>query len=403
MKKVNVLILIILASFMLCCSSEKNTENKLPCIDIKKNYPEKEIILTDIADVTYVHLNTDDDDYLHKSCYTQITESKIVVCDLYSGSILFFLKDGTPKSRFNRYGAGSEEYISKKNDMCFYDEPADEVFVGNSGNRIIQVYSSTGKYKRTLTLRQGAQPYQIVEFDNQSFVVFDAGLMWEKSFSGSNFILQAIDSSYYRISKTDGEIVEYIELPGNEIDLSVEGNLKGNKINNIPTNKRLTKCAAGLFFCNLESDTVFRCNKNTSLTPVFCKSPLVSNLEKKIILSNYIEIGKYQYMSIETHLGLLEMRGNWMESFKFYMRDKQTGEIFQQKIVLPDYNGHHFVISSLYNTTYNEKETLLCYRLNLFDLKQAYEDNKLGGKLKELVATLDDMNDNDVLMFVLFR
>ena len=37
------------------------------CMDVRKNYPEMEVFLTDIADVSYVHLSSDDKDYLFSS------------------------------------------------------------------------------------------------------------------------------------------------------------------------------------------------------------------------------------------------------------------------------------------------------------------------------------------------
>jgi len=285
-------------------------------------------------------------------------------------------------------------------DVFYYDEPADDVYIGANGNRIIQVYSSTGKHKRTLKLPQGTKINEIVEFDSQSLVVFDQQLMWKKNLSGTDFSAPQIDSSYFRISKTDGEIVDYIEFPGNEIDLSIRSNM----VHNMTMLKRLSKCTAGVILCNHESDTVFLYDKDSSLTPLFCKTPLISDLDEKVILNNYIEIGSCQYMSIQTLLPFEERAKDVLiKSHKFYMRDKQTGEIYLQKITLPDYKGYNDVISSLRNKTYDEKETLLCYELDLFELKKAYKENRLSGKLKELVATLDEMNDNNVLMFVLFR
>jgi hypothetical protein len=41
--------------------------------------------------------------------------------------------------------------------------------------------------------------------------------------------------------------------------------------------------------------------------------------------------------------------------------------------------------------------------LSLYELKQAYLENKLSGKLKELVATLNEDEDNNVLMMVEFK
>jgi len=40
---------------------------------------------------------------------------------------------------------------------------------------------------------------------------------------------------------------------------------------------------------------------------------------------------------------------------------------------------------------------------DLIELKQAYRDNKLNGKLKELVATLNEDEDNNVFVLIQFK
>jgi len=39
----------------------------------------------------------------------------------------------------------------------------------------------------------------------------------------------------------------------------------------------------------------------------------------------------------------------------------------------------------------------------LVELMQAYKENRLSGKLKELAASLNEENDNNVIMFVNFK
>ena len=46
MKADKILYLIILATSVIGCSSDKQLESSLPSIDVRKDYPEKEIILT---------------------------------------------------------------------------------------------------------------------------------------------------------------------------------------------------------------------------------------------------------------------------------------------------------------------------------------------------------------------
>ena len=110
------------------CSSTNQSNKELPFIDVSIEYPEKEINLRDIADVRYVSLNSESDDYLFKGSIDYVTQNRIVVIDRSSHSILFFSKDGDPRSRFNRRGQGPEEYTDAATVM--YDEEQDDVYVG---------------------------------------------------------------------------------------------------------------------------------------------------------------------------------------------------------------------------------------------------------------------------------
>ena len=61
------------------CLQTKQSEDGLISFDVRKKYLEKEVILTDIADITYLHLNTDDENYFYKGSINCITENKLVV------------------------------------------------------------------------------------------------------------------------------------------------------------------------------------------------------------------------------------------------------------------------------------------------------------------------------------
>ena len=387
------------------CSSDKQLKSGLPSIDVGKGYPEKEVILTDIADITYVHLNSQNPDYLYRGGVKYITENSIVVVDISSGSVLFFSKDGNPKSRFNHYGQGPEEY-SSANFFIVYDEKEDDLYVivpgyiKNSRHPTL-VYSSTGEYKRTLNLP--ACPMPLVDFDDHSLFVYDMQYQYKKMMKKeTDFSSQLIDSSIYRISKKDGAVLEYIEYPVTEVDIIDKGN--GNR--STSNYQRIINCAAGLFLCNPETDTVFHYGKDKTLTPVICKTPLVSDLDPKLILTGFFDAGRYQYVTVEPLVNYFEYKVPPVELYKslakHYIRDKQTGEIFRQKISLPDYKGKEFLIVSR-NTYFNGKETMTCFSLDIFELKQAYKENKLSGKLKELVATLNEEKDNNVYVLATFK
>ena len=399
--------LLLLMVIAVGCSSDKQSKGGLPYIDSRKEYPEKELILTDIADVTYVVLNSDNEEYLYSGSGIRcVTENSIIVYDTSSGSILFFSKDGNPKSRFNRMGRGPGEYLYPPGTML-YDEITDELFVVVffPFSDFIYVYSSTGEFKRKISV-PGVSISRIVSFDEHSLLVFDSNyLMWKRNDSpdppmpGRNpqplpFYSEAkYDSPFFLISKADGAILDMIKLPEKDFLLrDNEGERSG-------ISTPLIHCPAGFFLCNPDADTVFLYNKDKSLTPVFYKTPPGSDSYPKVILNNCVDMGRYQFMELFT---LKQEEGKLYRSYpvKYYYRDKNSGEIFQQKIVLPDYKGKDFNIR-LYRYG-NNFANGVHFILDVLELKQAYRANKLSGKLKELVATLRD-DDNDVIMMVEFK
>jgi hypothetical protein len=108
-----------------------------------------------------------------------------------------------------------------------------------------------------------------------------------------------------------------------------------------------------------------------------------------------MDAGRFQFMSVIHYL----TNGNTSPP-AYYTMDKKTGEIFRQKIILPDYKGKDFYINPSF-ANYYEKE--YHFELDLIELKQAERENRLSGKLKELVATLNENEDNNVFMLVSFK
>jgi len=155
----------------------------------------------------------------------------------------------------------------------------------------------------------------------------------------------------------------------------------------------------GYLLCNPENDTIYLYNKDKLLTPILRKIPLLSESNRRV-LNNCIDVGKYQFMEISRRLMDNEVVVPSSDK-EYYMRDKETGEVFRQKFTLPDYKGKEFFIHTSFPLRYFENEYHIL--LSLSELKQADKENRLSGALKELVATLNEMEDNDVYMFVKFK
>lgn len=108
-----------------------------------------------------------------------------------------------------------------------------------------------------------------------------------------------------------------------------------------------------------------------------------------------MDAGKFQFISLYPY-----QKTGASPSPKYYMRDKETGEIFRQKITIPDYQGKDFYINPRLSNYY---EKGYHFELDFTELKEAYNENKLNGKLKELVASLIKEDANNVFVFVDFH
>jgi len=398
MNKAIVLFLLLTIALLTSCLHHHLSIDGLPVIDVSRKYAEKEIILSNIAEITYVCLDSKRNDFLYKGTIQYITKNTIVVKCAVTHSILFFSKDGAPKSRFNRYGNGPEEYWGTVNQIV-YDEAADDVFISIPFINYIQVYSSKGEYKRKLPLPHGVALSQMGSFDHQSLIIYDDSRRLYKaqpktSKDNMNYLKQKMDSSFFLVSKADGQVLDYIPMNISQKDLSFK---TPDGMPALLPLMNMVKHTEGFLLCNPETDTVFLYNKNKEFIPIICKIPLIDKSEPKIIINNCMDIDQYQFIEVQ----IVGWEYGNRKGNKHYIRDKKTGEVFQQKIVLPEYKGKTITISPDYSNFFYENGTI--FSLDLYDLKQAYKDNRLRGKLKELVATLNENRDNDVFMLVDFK
>jgi hypothetical protein len=75
--------------------------------------------------------------------------------------------------------------------------------------------------------------------------------------------------------------------------------------------------------------------------------------------------------------------------------------VFDAEFLLSDYKGK--VLPPLDFMTFSRNDGHLFFELCLLELKEAYRENKLSGKLKDLVATLDVDKDNNVFVILNFK
>lgn len=374
-------------------------------LDVTKTYPRKEYCLQDIAHIEYVKLETRTD-VIVTGGLCAVTDKEIVFNEYTSGDILFFNKDGEFVRKINRKGEGPDEYL-KLNDTPCYDSNSKELFVTDFFKKKILVYDVEGNYKRELRypdimLEEGiAKNPKFCYLKNYNS---DELLTVFKTFR----TLSEIDK-YIIISKKTGEIKRIIEIPDKEYATlnterhSKEGEifwLRSTHINVLP----IIPHSLGFNITNTSSDTIYRLNKEYQLCPLLVRTPEVKKMEEPIFIVGSLETQYYYFLvSIKKIQENLDESGypknGYPETCLIY--DKRERSFFESNVVNKDWQDKDFFIS-MKHCYFEIGPNKAVIRLYAHELVEAYQNNLLSGKLKEIAAGLNE-EDNPILMKVTFK
>lgn len=355
-----------------CSCTSTDQEKGLTTIDLSKDYPKKEILLSEIADIQYVYMN-EGNDYIYGGNPLYVSDHTFV---FYSeGSFLFFTKDGQPKSKFNHQGNGPDEYdyFSK----VVYDEANDELYI-LSEKRLI-VYSSSGVHKRTiaLLLSDDKRITSMANYDNGSLLLFDS----------DNFVLisKADGSELKRLDVSSGEKVKLYAIKQDEQRVSVIAS----------TQNQIVNYKDGLLLSDYSTDTVYFFNKNKELIPVLIKQPSIHSMDPVIYANAFVEATDYLFYRKIT----VKVQNGQLPSV-YLMQNKKDGTVYEQEIKMDDFKGKQVEIAPEILTSSSRHGLVV---LDLVELEEAYADGRLKGKLKELMEKIDRENGNNVYMLLTFK
>lgn len=366
-------------------------EQGLVTLDVTKDYPEKKIVLQDLADVKYIPLETKKNALLPNSagCLGYVSDS-LIVARTSDNEIVLFNGDGSVRSSFRHVGQGSKEYQYIIG--MAVDPKAQEIFIVDYLLKYrMQVYSFTGQYKRTLPI-----PYKMILNSLQDFSA-DCLLACDMD------VNQGISNRakpYMLLSKKTGEIVK-------ELDIHFTKRMSNRMSKPFGKNQTISaalaydpivRCEDSYVIGDLSADTIYTYTPQGILSPMLVRTPPVLSMETPKVICPDFKTGSYFFFDLVDFDFDFEARSGF--SSKYMVYDYAAGKSYVCKLVNRDCEelscglggGSH--TNTVWNTT--------CYLIPSSDLVEQLEAGKVHGPLKEIAAGRTD-DDNPVLAIVRFK
>lgn len=366
-------------------------EQGLVTLDVTKDYPEKKIVLQDLADVKYIPLETKKNALLPNSagCLGYVSDS-LIVARTSDNEIVLFNGDGSVRSSFRHVGQGSKEYQYIIG--MAVDPKAQEIFIVDYLLKYrMQVYSFTGQYKRTLPI-----PYKMILNSLQDFSA-DCLLACDMD------VNQGISNRakpYMLLSKKTGEIVK-------ELDIHFTKRMSNRMSKPFGENQTISaalgydpivRCEDSYVIGDLSADTIYTYTPQGVLSPMLVRTPPVLSMETpKVLLPDY-RAGSYFFFYLVDFEFDFETRTGFPDKYMVY--DYAAGKTYVCKLVNRDCEEQEIQLGD--GGVTNKAWNTACYTIPSSMLIEQSEAGKVHGLLREIAAGRTD-DDNPVLVIVRFK
>lgn len=369
----------------------QSQSGSLPVVDVSKNYSLEKLNLQDMASVEYVPLETTDDILLSgNAALSAVGDKYILVHEGQLGDIyLFDRHTGKLKSHFNHKGGSGMEYTWIKNGTIL-DEKAEEIYVCS---QFIQVYSLEGKYKRTLKIDCFGHDMSILNYDDQSLLIYD-DIVIEPGREK-----ETTHTPYRFISKKDGSPMGTLDIYfPQRVPIAIaqqEGNMWRPYKFSYPSNARF---GDDLMLMNVSSDTLYKLSPQKRLTPIFTRTPSVYASKLRNIWMPLLTTDKF--MLFGTFVIDFNSTGGKIPKF---MYDFKTGQVKRVSIIDHELNygirgprewdsGSGTAIAKNMSAEFVSAPAML----------EAYQKKRLKGNGNEVAKNLLE-DDNQVVRILTFK
>ena len=375
-------ILTVILFVMAGCEGNKQSTDDLIIVDVSKSYPKKELILQDFMDVEYIALETTDE-FLTQGLVLDVGKEYLLVTNRNSDGDIFIFdrKTGKGLRKINRRGQGAEEYAFINGVVL--DEDNNEIFVNCSPTKKIFVYDLSGNFKRSFAHTEGADYWNIFNYDNDNLIRYDNSAYYKDGEPRGNQSYHAI------ISKQDGSITQNISIPFDVIKAPIVREGEGTATASV---RPIIPYHDTWLLVETSSDTVYNyVPQKNKLIPFLVKT---LSTDPEVFLTMGTLTDRFYFM--QTMKKMFDFTTGRGFPINDLMYDKQKNAIFNASV----FNGDYLKKQEVNMTSHPVNGVIATFQnLAASQLVEAYENDELRGKLKEIAAELDE-EANPVIMLV---
>ena len=386
MNKTNIFLLACCLICSYACTSQPQSITGIPVVDFEKEYPQKDLLVSENADVEYVRLETTDEVLLDglAGLYLSVTDRYIVTNNSKEGRIFVFNRQGKHLYNFMRKGNSGEEFMYAK--KVRVDDKAEEIFVLDARNKIL-VYTLDGKFKRVLDLPKDMRADDLWNYDDEWLLSYD-------NYNLDREGLTCAEQPFFLISKKDGQVKRIGVNAKDRIGPRIYFEKNGQRGVMAVSMNYIYKNGDEFVLSELGNDTVFML-KNDEISPLLVRTPGSKDKDVRSMMSAPLKLG--DYIEVVEAPKELKMESGKIETKSVYLNLK-TGECFDLNLK----DDVNFVEPSVVRSSeYVEapKNHILSMP-NTDRLFRWKEEGKLKGKLAEMV---DEMKEDDNPILIIYK
>ena len=383
MKKTMLMAMVLLAC--LGALAQNKTGKNVPEVDVTQTKRFAPLKVSEKATVEFIPLETNADFLLDRvaGALINVTENYIVTVNITEGKLFVFSRQGKALHTFCRKGQGPEEFVYPI--AVRVDEKSKEIFVLDY--KKVQVYSLTGKYKRSLNIPENVKIGSMFNYDDKHLICYDNHNLDRQG-------EKVTEQPFFLFSKKDGKITRIPLTIQNRIGQSMYIEREGKKMvvtmNNIAP---MVKNGDEVVLSDMGSDVVYLYKKG-KVTPLLKRNPGTMDFNPRSAMGVVMKLGDIVWLREVKK----EVKGP-RPDINMLTYDVSTGEV-NNLVLWDDVNfTNPYSVQSR-----NERQELPynCTAANFQPdyLKKLNEQGRLTGRLKELA---EEMLEDDNPLLILYK